>query len=119
SDDKTFIILRHRNGSVSNISYQPGGDGAFPPERIEMFGGGRTAVLDSWSELQFWQGSRCKRQKDRRDKGHEAEFRAFLSACRTGGSWPISWEELDSVAWATLMAVRSLREGIPFTAERE
>jgi len=119
TDDKAFIVLRHRNGSVSNISYQSGGDGAFPPERIEMFGGGRTAVLDSWSELQFWQGNRCKRQKHRRDQGHETEFRAFLSACRSGGPWPISWEELDSVAWATLMAVRSLREGIPFTAERE
>ena len=53
ADDKAFIVLRHANGSVSSMSYQTGGDAALPSERIEMFGGGRTAINESWARLRF------------------------------------------------------------------
>jgi predicted dehydrogenase len=113
TDDKVFIMVRHANGSVSNISYQSGGDRAFAPERIEMFGGGRTAVNTSWDAVELWGDNRCKRLRAGKDKGHEAEFTAFLRSCREGGPWPIPWEQLYGVTWASLMAVRSLREGTP------
>jgi predicted dehydrogenase len=114
SDDRVFITLRHANGSVSNISYQAGGDRGAPPERAELFGGGRTATMEGWDELQLWQGGRAKKISGGKDKGHRAEFKAFLEACRAGGSWPISWDHLYGTTWASLMAVRSLREGTPF-----
>jgi predicted dehydrogenase/threonine dehydrogenase-like Zn-dependent dehydrogenase len=117
TDDRVFITIRHRNGSISSISYQAGGDKAFPAERIEVFGGGRTAVVDSWNEIQLWTGNRCRKISGKKDKGHAAEFSAFLSACRDGGSWPIPWEQLYSVTWASLAAVQSLREGFPVEAE--
>ena len=43
-DDRVFITIRHANGSLSSISYQAGGDTLSRPERIEVFGGGRTAA---------------------------------------------------------------------------
>ncbi|HWQ57022.1 MAG TPA: bi-domain-containing oxidoreductase [Bryobacteraceae bacterium] len=113
TDDKAFIVLRHGNGSVSSISYQSGGDRACPPERIEVFGGGRTAINDSWNSIELWNLGRRENISGGRDKGHEAEFRAFLQACRDGGSWPTPWAEIDAVTWASLMAVRSIREGVP------
>ena len=116
TDDRAVITIRHRNGSVSSISYQCGGDRAFPAERIEVFGGGRTAVIDAWDRIELWTVSRCRRSSGRKDKGHKAEFEAFIEACRKGGAWPISWEHLHGVTWASLMAMRSRREGIPFLA---
>jgi predicted dehydrogenase/threonine dehydrogenase-like Zn-dependent dehydrogenase len=113
TDDRVFIVLRHANGSVSSICYQSQGDAAFPPERIEVFGGGRTAVNDSWRTVELWNRSRCQRLDGRKDRGHEAEFGAFLAACRNGGAWPICWDEMYQVTWASLAAVRSLREGFP------
>ena len=119
SDDRVFITLRHENGSVSSISYQAGGDRMFPSERIEVLGGSRCAVVEAWDQIQMWSEGRCRRESAQKDKGHEAEFKAFVKACRDGGSWPIPWRDLYGVAWASLTAVRSLREGIPFQEERD
>jgi predicted dehydrogenase len=114
SDDRVFITLRHADGSISSISYQTGGDSAFPAERIEVLGGGRTAVVDAWQDVQLWSNGKPQRFPAKKDKGHHAEFAAFLFACRSGGTAPIPWDQLYGVAWASLMAMRSLREGSPF-----
>jgi predicted dehydrogenase/threonine dehydrogenase-like Zn-dependent dehydrogenase len=113
TDDSVFITIRHDNGSISNISYQAGGDRAFPSERIEVFGGQKVAVIDAWDRIELWSGNRCKKLRGHKDKGHQAEFAAFLKACREGGPWPIRWDELHASTWASLMAVSSLREGMP------
>jgi len=114
SDDRVFISTRHANGSISSVSYQAGGDSAFPAEHIEVIGAGRSAVLENWQEGQLWHKGRCEKFSGRKDRGHKAGFAAFLAACRTGGPWPIPWEDLYSVTWASLNAVRSLREGESF-----
>jgi predicted dehydrogenase len=111
SDDRVFITVRHANGSVSNVSYQAGGDRAAPPEHIEVFGGGRTAVVENWDAVQLWAREKVTREDAGQDRGHAAGFRAFLQACRGDGEWPIAWPELYGSTWASLMAVRSLREG--------
>jgi predicted dehydrogenase len=114
TDDRVFITLRHADGSISSISYQAGGDRAFPSERIEVFGGGKVGVIDAWDRIELWARGRAARSSAGRDKGHRAELEAFLTACRTGGgAWPIPWEHVSGVAEATLAAVRSLREGFP------
>ena len=43
SDDRVFVTMRHANGSISSVSYQAGGDTAFPAERIEVIASGRSA----------------------------------------------------------------------------
>lgn len=115
SDDRVFITVRHANGSVSSISYQTGGDKAFPSERIEILGGGRSAVLDAFDSGELWSNGKCEKFSGQKDKGHQAEFVAFLNACRKGGPWPISWDDLRGVTLATIGAMRSLREGEPFS----
>jgi predicted dehydrogenase/threonine dehydrogenase-like Zn-dependent dehydrogenase len=117
SDDRVFITLRHADGSISSISYQTGGDSAFPAERIEVLGGGRTAVIDAWRDVELWRNGRSEHLSAKKDKGHREEFAAFLSVCRNGGPAPIPWNQLYGVTWASLMAMRSLREGCPFNLE--
>lgn len=112
TDDRVFITLRHHDGSVSSVSYQSGGDRALPPERIEVFGGGKAAILDGWDTLEIWSGGASTRERAGKDKGHRAELEAFFRACRRG-DWPIPWEHLLGVTEASLLAVRSLREGFP------
>jgi predicted dehydrogenase/threonine dehydrogenase-like Zn-dependent dehydrogenase len=115
SDDRVLITLRHANGSVSSVSYQAGGDTAFPTERIEVIASGRSATLEDWQNGELWMNGRCGKFSGKKDRGHKAEFAAFLGACRSGGPWPISWEDIYGVTWASLNAVRSLREGEPFS----
>jgi predicted dehydrogenase len=113
TDDRVFITLRHADGSVSSISYQAGGDRSGPAERIEVFGGGRTATLSDWNRIETWHQGRRRRASGGKDKGHAAELGAFVRACREGGPWPILWEHIYGTTWASLMAVRSLRTGYP------
>lgn len=115
SDDQTFITLKHRNGSVSSISYQAGGDKAFPAERVEVFGGGQVGVIDNWGGAELWSGGRARRQSGR-DKGHAVELAAFVAACRTG-EWPIPWDEIYAVSWASIAALQSIRDGMPHRLE--
>jgi len=117
SDDRVAITIRHANGSVSTVSYQAGGDTGFPAERIEVLGTGRSAVVEGWQDGQLWSGGKCEKFSAQKDKGHRAEFTAFIEACRKGGAWPIPWEELYGVTWASIAAVESLREGSSVYAE--
>jgi predicted dehydrogenase/threonine dehydrogenase-like Zn-dependent dehydrogenase len=117
TDDRVFISMRHANGSISNIAYQAGGDKAGPSERIEVFGGGRTGIVEGWDEIELWASDRVQRVRGGKDKGHAAELDAFVSAWRAGGPWPIPWDHLYGTTWASLAAVRSLREGFPVTLE--
>ncbi|MEW6735530.1 MAG: Gfo/Idh/MocA family oxidoreductase, partial [Acidobacteriota bacterium] len=113
TDDRVFITLRHTDGSVSNISYQAGGDRAAAGERIEVYGGGHTGILDNWETIELWRDNSRTRERGGKDKGHAAELEKFLTICRNGGDWPISWEHIYGTSWASLAAVQSLREGLP------
>jgi predicted dehydrogenase/threonine dehydrogenase-like Zn-dependent dehydrogenase len=119
TDDQVFITLRHADGSVSNVSYQAGGDRAAPVERLTVDGGGRTGFIDSWDAVEMWGGSKVTRARGSKDKGHDAEFKRFIEVCRTGGAWPIPWEHIYGTTWASLAAVRSLREGLPVDLDAE
>lgn len=117
TDDRVFITLRHADGSLSNVSYQAGGDRSSPPERFEVHGGGRTAVCEQWDRIDFWRGERHSSESGGKDKGHAAGFAAFIEACRAGQAWPVPWEQVYGTTWASLMAVRSLREGQPISSD--
>ncbi len=113
TDDRVFISMRHANGAISSISYQAGGDRAGPSERIEIFGGGRTATMEGWDHIELWNDGRVARAKGGKDKGHSGELERFFTTCRSGGAWPIPWQELYGVTAASIAAVLSLRDGAP------
>lgn len=115
TDDQAFLTLRHANGTISSVAYLAGGDRAFPKERVEVFGGGRVGVIDDWRAVTTAAGGRLKTSKARgQDKGHKAELVALISAIKDGGAAPIPWAELRAVSVASVLAVQSLREGLPF-----
>jgi len=116
-DDRAFITMRHRNGSISNVSYQSGGDRTMPSERIEVIGGGKSAVLDNWKTLSVWANGRQKITKIDGGKGHDATLEAFVAAALSGGQWPIPWDSLRESSLAAILAERSAREGLPFDME--
>ena len=47
-------------------------------------------------------------------KGHAQEAVAFAKSIQTGAVAPIPWSHLRAVTLASILAVRSLREGIAF-----
>jgi predicted dehydrogenase/threonine dehydrogenase-like Zn-dependent dehydrogenase len=113
SDDQCFITLRHANGSVSSIAYLAGGDTACPKERVEVFGGGRTALLDDFNVITTYAGGKSKTTRMRKQKGHREEIQRFADAIKNGGDAPIAWADIRAVTLASILAVQSLRDGLP------
>jgi predicted dehydrogenase len=113
TDDQCFITLRHANGAISSIGYLSGGDKSFPKERVEVLGGGRLAVIDDFRTVTLSAGGKITTKKWTQDKGHRSEIEVFAEALSNKKTPPISWAELRSVSLAAILAVRSLREGLP------
>jgi predicted dehydrogenase/threonine dehydrogenase-like Zn-dependent dehydrogenase len=112
-EDNIQLTLRFEGGSIGTVSYLANGSRAFPKERVEIFGGGQTAVLDDYRRLEVAGGGRRRvyRSWFRQDKGHRGEWQAFAAAIQQGGPPPIDYTDLMGVTQATFAAVESLHTG--------
>jgi predicted dehydrogenase len=109
--DNVVINVSLDDGSAGTVSYVAAGSAAVSKERLEVFSGGRTAILDDFRMLELY-GEDGRREHDARrpDKGHREEVQAFLGAIRSGRS-PASLDEIENVGLASLAVVESLRTG--------
>lgn len=114
-EDDVTLVIRHQDGSVSNILYTSAGDRAAGKERIEMHGGGSTAVVDDFRRSEIHHKGRRVFKKSwwSQAKGHRDEMLAFADAITRGEVSPISPAELLAVTSASLRAVTSLRLELP------
>ena len=112
-EDNAVLTFTFPDGSLGTVSYLANGDKAFPKERIEVFAGGRVAVLDDFRLLEMIQNGRRTRHSSplRQDKGHRAEWGAFAAAITSGGLPPIPYNHLFGVTRAAFAAVEFLRTG--------
>ncbi len=114
STDTLSIIVRLSDGSVGNINYFATGDRGFPKERIEVYGGDRTAVLDDFRKLEMWRyGRRNMSKRLIPDKGFDLELSLFIQAIQEGGDMPIAWRSAVKTTLATLCVGSALRSGRP------
>lgn len=112
--DTLSIVVKFSDGSVGNINYFANGDRALPKERVEVFGGGRSAVLDDFRQLELWRDGKRKTSKRlSQDKGFDQELAAFVAAVRDGNEMPIAWRSLALTTLVTLRIEDSLRSGKP------
>ena len=110
--DNVIISLRFQNGSAGQIAYVACGDKLLSKERIEIFGGGQTFIIDDFKVGEHYAG--CARRTFKwPGKGHEEEVEAFLLAIRDGGPSPIPLDSLALTSHTTLAILDSLRTGLP------
>lgn len=109
--DNVQVTLRFADGSLGTVTYLANGDRSLPKERLEVFCGGKVALLDDFRTLELTSGGRTRSLQRSQDKGHRAIWQAFLASLRTGSPVPIPYEQLLGGARASLAAVRSLEMG--------
>jgi polar amino acid transport system substrate-binding protein len=100
--DSVFITLRFADGSNGAVAYLSEGDKSLPKERIELFGAGKSFVLDDF------------RNGKTQDKGQGPQIKRICESVLAGGPPPISVEELAATTRATFRVLDSLRERRPF-----
>lgn len=114
NEDSVFITLRLADGSNASIAYLAEGDKALPKERIEIFGGGRSFVIDDFRSATAYENGREKTTKLReQDKGQREEIRAVMDVVMGRRPAPISLEDLATTTRATFKIKESLRTGLP------
>src|SRR5256714_1018347 len=113
-EDSVFITLRLADGSNASIAYLAEGDKSLPKELIEIFGGGKSFVIDDFRSSTSYQNGQKKTTKLReQDKGQREEIRASCAMILEGKPEPISLEDLATTTRATFRIKESLRTGLP------
>ena len=112
-EDNVVMTFRFPDGSLGMVSYFANGDKSFPKEYVEVFTGGRVAVLEDWRKLELVEKGHRKvhRHLLRQDKGHRGAWEAFLSTLQSDKTPPIPYEQLLGVTQASFAAVESLHSG--------
>ena len=109
-EDNISMTFTFSDGSLGVVDYLANGDKSFPKERVEVFCGGKIAVLDDFVSLQMIEDGRKKEEKGSQDKGWVNEWKAFAKSIREGGKPPIPYDQLIGVTKSTFAAVESIRE---------
>jgi predicted dehydrogenase/threonine dehydrogenase-like Zn-dependent dehydrogenase len=110
-EDNVSMTFSFPDGSIGVVDYLANGDKSFPKERLEVFCGGRIAVLEDFRSLEMVHGGRRSMLRKEQDKGWKNEWGAFASAIRSGGQPPIPYMQLIGVTRATFAAIESIRSG--------
>jgi len=110
--DSVFITLRFADGSNGCVAFLSEGDNGMSKERVEIFGAGRSFVIDDFRRASVYKNGREDQVSLRtQDKGQADEVRILCSNLLEGQAAPISLDELVTTTRATFRAVDSLRTG--------
>ncbi len=107
-----MMTFRFPDGSLGVVSYLANGDIPFPKEYLEIFTGGRVAVLNDWRKLELVENGTAKSTGTSSARTRPPQrMGGFLSTLQSDKPRPfptISYSVGDQASFA---AVESLRSG--------
>ncbi|HEY4424870.1 MAG TPA: bi-domain-containing oxidoreductase [Pyrinomonadaceae bacterium] len=113
--DSVIITLRFADGSNGSVAYLAEGDKGLAKERVEIFGAGRSFVLDDFRRATLYKDGREEQVASKaQDKGQQEQVRVVCASVLQGGAAPIELDELAATTRATFRVLDSLRERQPF-----
>lgn len=111
-EDSVFITLRFADGSNGTIAYLAEGDKSFPKEYIEIYGEGKTFILDDFRRASMRTGGKETTKKmSGQDKGQAEEIRTLCAAVLGKEEMSISLEDLIATTRATFRIREALQTG--------
>ena len=115
-NDNIVIQLRFDNGSIANITYTSNGSKAMSKEYVEIFGGGKSALIDDFKETQLFSGDthRARHKLATQDKGQRNMLARWVDGLRSGTPCT-SYELTMRNSLGAILAVESLAVGMPLS----
>lgn len=110
--DNFAAVIRFSNGSVGNLVYLANGDNGLAKEKIEVSGGGISAVINDFRDGVIYRAGRQTKLKST-GKGHREEVQLFLHSLENGGDSPLGFRSVCLTTLATLKILDSLATGLP------
>ncbi len=110
-EDKMSISLGFEDGSVGTVNYFANGSKSYPKEMMEIFSDQRVLKMDNFRKTTGYGFKGFRKLKTmRQDKGHTAEFAAFVTRVRDGGEPLIPIDELVNVTLASFAAMTAAKD---------
>ncbi len=111
-EDKMSISLGFEDGSVGTVNYFANGSKAYAKENLEVYSDQRVLHMYNFRRTTGYGFSGFKKFKtSRQDKGHSAEFAAFVERVADGGGPLIPLDDLVNVTLASFAAMTAAAEG--------
>lgn len=107
--DTAVMSLQYEDGSIASISYFSNGNHKVPKERIEVFSGTKSAIIDDFKLLTIYGDSVEKHKLSNQDKGHKAFLHAYCKALKGEESNIPSFEEVYESTLATFKIIESIK----------
>ena len=110
-DDNVQLTFTYADGSIGTLSYLANGDKSLAKERLEVFCGGKVAILDDYRRLELVKNGRHSAYQTRftQDKGHQNSWRTFLNSILNNSAPPVPYSQLFGISLATFRAMDSLK----------
>ena len=117
-NDNIIVTMTFANGSIATITYTADGSKAMEKEYVEVFGGGRSAIIHDFKQAALFIGDLDKSHKKltAQDKGQKAMLQSWLAGIKSGQPC-VSYESLMASSLATVLAVESMMVGLPQTVD--
>ncbi|HEV8122406.1 MAG TPA: bi-domain-containing oxidoreductase [Candidatus Polarisedimenticolia bacterium] len=107
--DSFTATLGFGNGSSAVLVYTGLGNAGLPKERLEIFKGGASLLLDDFRALEVYGGPGGTVRLPRQDKGIEAQWRAVVARLRGEPSEVIRLDEIEATMRTTFRLDRAVR----------
>jgi polar amino acid transport system substrate-binding protein len=111
-NDNVIITMSYEGGSIANIVYTADGSKAMAKEYIEVFGGGRSAVIDDFKKSFLYSGDSGSElnKLNTQDKGQAHMITDWVSGLVKGVPC-VDYDCLMTTSLASILAVESLSIG--------
>ncbi len=107
--DNATLLLKYTNGSNGVINYFANGNKSYSKERLEVFYGGRTIIMDNFRRTDGFGFKEFRKLKTRMNKGHAIQFKTLIGRIIHGGDPLIPFEEIVNTTNASFAAIESLK----------
>ena len=108
--DSLNTIIKHKNGSISNISYLSNGGSSLSKEFIEISSGNVTFQIDDFKILRIFSNSVKVIKLRSQDKGHKSQIEKLIHSIKNGEDPPIPFNEIYRSMKTTFLVNNSKTE---------
>lgn len=110
-EDKMSVVMGFEDGSVGTVNYFANGAKSYPKELLEVFSEGRVMRMENFRKTTGWGFKGLGKFKTwSQDKGHDAEFAAFVRRLAEGGEPLIPVAQQVNVTLASFAAMTASAE---------
>lgn len=112
NNDNVSINLRFKNGSIANILYTSEGSKKMGKELIEIFGGGNSAMISDFKEVNLFKKNKIilKKNFKTEKKGQKEMFYGWFNSIRNGEKF-MDYSSIRNTTIATISCLESLSIG--------